>query len=94
MKQSLNNRDQREWLRVLGKGMITIPKRWRQELGFYRGEVIRAQKVGDKVVLEARQTNAPYRIYTDREIDQWIKEDKLPREFEQKIDRKIASKRA
>lgn len=71
---SINN--QEEWVKILGKGMVTIPKNWRDELGLKTGEVIKAKKVGNKVILEA-QIPAPYRIFSDEEIKEWLKEDQL-----------------
>ncbi len=85
----INN--QEEWVRILGKGMVTIPKTWRDELGLEEGEIIKAKKAGNKVILEA-QTPAPYRIFSDEEIKKWLKEDQLPAKLFSKVDEKIKSK--
>ncbi len=70
---------QEEWLKVLGKGMITIPKRWRDALGFSDGNVVKAKKVGNQVVLEAKSDEpAPYRLYSDEEINDFLRQDRLP----------------
>lgn len=68
---------QEQWLRILGKGMITIPSVWRQELNLKPGKLIKAKKTGKRVVLESFEESAPYRIYTDLEIKQFLKEDRL-----------------
>ena len=68
---------QEQWLRVLDKGMVTIPKKWREELGFKKGKVIKAKKMGRRIFIEPAEEEAPYRIYTDKEIAAFIKEDKL-----------------
>lgn len=69
---------QETWLKILGKGMVTLPKKWREDLGIVTGDVIKAKKEGDKVIIEAPQNRrVPYRIYTDAEIDQFLKEDKF-----------------
>lgn len=68
---------QEEWLKILGKGMVTIPSVWRKELNLKPGKLIRARKFGKRVVLETQEENAPYRIYTDREIKEFLKEDRL-----------------
>ena len=77
-----------EWLKVLGKGMVTLPKKWRKELGIENGDVVKAKKEGNKVIIEAfpqtRQA-APYRVYSDAEIDEFLKEDKLPEDLVQKV---------
>ncbi|MBI3384994.1 AbrB/MazE/SpoVT family DNA-binding domain-containing protein [Candidatus Gottesmanbacteria bacterium] len=68
---------QEEWLRVLKKGMVTIPKAWRLEFGFEEGEMIRAKKLSDKIVIESRGKPAPYRIYTQEELKTFLKNDRL-----------------
>ncbi len=81
MSQTTVNTNQ-EWLKVLGKGMITIPKQWREELGFKQGDIVRAKKMGNRVVIEPQQGSlAPYRVYSSAEIDEFLKEDKLPQEL-------------
>ena len=68
-----------EWIKVLGKGMVTLPKKWRDEMGLQEGDVIKAKKEGDKIVLESSQAqNAPYRVFSSTEIDEFLKEDELP----------------
>lgn len=89
MKQAQISKTEQEWLKVLGKGMITIPKVWREELGIDEGEVVKAKKVGNQVIIEAAEESAPYRIFSDEEIRQWLKDDKLPKDLAVKVDRKI-----
>ncbi|MDA1316974.1 MAG: AbrB/MazE/SpoVT family DNA-binding domain-containing protein [bacterium] len=67
-----------EWLKVLGKGMVTIPISWRKELNIKPGDMVKAKKEGDRVFIEApMQKTAPYRTYSDAEIAQFIKDDTL-----------------
>jgi AbrB family looped-hinge helix DNA binding protein len=68
---------QEEWLKVLGKGMVTIPKRWRDELGFGKGDILKAKKKVNKIVIEFRKKAAPYRIYSKAELTRFIKDDAL-----------------
>lgn len=86
MRSAIIN-NQEEWLKVLGKGMVTLPKRWRDELGINTGDVVKAKKEGKRVVIEARKLikGAPYRTYSDREIDEFLKEDKIPKSLLKKI---------
>src|SRR5258706_10140475 len=87
---SLQN-NQEEWLKVLGKGMVTLPKKWREELHIEPGDIIKAKKEGNKVVIEAvRNRTAPYRVYTDSEIDAFLREDALPKDLARKVDTHIA----
>lgn len=88
MNQTTSNQ---EWLKVLGKGMVTLPKKWRDSLGIEKGDIVKAKKEGNKVVIETQQTNtAPYRIYTDSEIEQFLKEDKLPKDLAKKVQNKLS----
>ena len=86
--EQTTNTDQ-EWLKVLGKGMITIPKVWREELGIDEGEVVKAEKVGNKVIIKAWGKSVPYRIFSDEEIQEWLKDYKLPPDLAAKINKKI-----
>lgn len=83
-------RTQEEWLRVLTKGMVTIPKAWREELGFEEGKVIKAKKIANKIIIEPVEKPVPYRIYSQEELNQFIKDDILPKKLDLKIDKKLA----
>lgn len=86
----MTNNKKEEWLRVLGKGMVTLPKRWRNEMGIETGDVVKAKKEGNTVVIESEEKNkAPYRIYSDTEIDKFLEEDKLARDLATKVQRKF-----
>lgn len=54
MSQVLPNNNDEEWLKVLGKGMITLPKKWRTEMGIENGDVVKAKKKGNKVIIEGK----------------------------------------
>jgi AbrB family looped-hinge helix DNA binding protein len=68
---------QSEWVKILTKGMITIPKSFREELGIKEGEVARIKKVGQRLILETREV-ADYETYSDQEFKKMLEEDKLP----------------
>lgn len=92
MKQLVTTSSQQEYLRILGKGMVTIPKEWREEMGLQEGDIVKAKKEGNKVVIETpKSKNAPYRIFTNAEIDEFLKEDKLPYSLTQKIRKDLSS---
>ncbi len=92
MKQTLISNNQQEWLKILGKGMVTLPKKWREELGISTGDMVKAKKEGRRVVIEPQQDNAaPYRVYSDFEIDEFLKEDELPKSLSQKIQENLSS---
>ena len=65
-----------EWVKILGKGMVTIPKKFRDDLGIREGEVARIRKVGSRLVVESRDA-AAYEIYSDREFREMMLADKL-----------------
>lgn len=75
---------QEEWIKILAKGMITIPKTWRDELGLKEGEVIKAKKMTGKIIIEQKEKNAPYRIYSQEELERFLKDDKLPKKLTDK----------
>src|SRR5215213_4702835 len=84
MAQALQSTNREEWLKVLGKGMITLPKKWRTEMGIENGDIVKAKKEGNTVVIEATsqpKPTAPYRVYSDEEIAEFLAEDKLPEGF-------------
>lgn len=83
------NINNQEWLKVLGKGMVTIPKKWREALGITTGDIVRAKKEGNRVVIEGQSNRVPYRIYSDTEIEEFLKEDKLPRALVKKLKKKF-----
>src|SRR3712207_194185 len=92
MTQAVQSTTQEEWLKVLGKGMITLPKKWRDEMGIEDGGVVKAKKEGNTVVIEAqpqRKPTAPYRVYSADEIKAFLDEDKLPKGFAEKVQERL-----
>lgn len=65
-----------EWVKILGKGMVTIPKKFRDDLGMREGEVARIRKIGKRLVVESRDI-ADYETYTDADLRAMIAADKL-----------------
>jgi AbrB family looped-hinge helix DNA binding protein len=68
---------QNEWVKILSKGLITIPKVFREELRLNEGEIARIKKVGRRLIIEPREV-AEYETYSDKELKRMLKEDKLP----------------
>lgn len=69
-----------QWVRILTKGLVTIPKSFREELGIQEGEVARIKRVGRRLIIEPREV-ADYELYSDRQLKEMLKEDKLPTEL-------------
>lgn len=83
----MTNRKEK-WLKILGKGMVTLPKDWRSEMGIETGDVVMAKKAGNTLVIESKELGkVPYRIYTDAELDEFLKEDTLPKSLSTKVDK-------
>lgn len=77
---------QEEWLKVLGKGLVTLPKKWRKELGIETGDIIKAKKEKGRVIIEPQKNiQAPYRLYTDEEIVEFLARDTLSPAIAKKI---------
>lgn len=95
MKQTFIDNNPEEWLKVLGKGMITLPKKWRDDMGIESGDVVKAKKQGDKVIIQAPKQQvkkSPYRVYSDLEIDQLLKEDIISKNLANKIKKNLSTK--
>ena len=78
---------QEAWVKVLSKGVITIPKEMRLKLGLEEGDVAKAKVIGDKLIIESRKT-AQYgeiRLYSKEQIDQFVKEDQLPKSLAREV---------
>lgn len=72
-----NLKTNEEWLKILGKGMVTIPKKWRTELNINIGSLVRARKDGDSLIIEPFEKPAPYRVYSQSELENFISDDLL-----------------
>jgi len=77
MQVTTQNNLAEEWVRILAKGMITIPKGFRDELGMKEGEIAKIRKVGKRLIIEPREI-ADYEVYSDKELSKMLAEDKLP----------------
>ena len=69
-----------EWIKILSKGMITIPKAFRDELGIKEGEIARIKKVGRRLIIEPREI-ADYEVYSDEELKAMLEEDNLSKKL-------------
>jgi len=54
MNQPLPNSPQEAWLQVRGKGVVTFPEGWWDELGVPNGTFVKAKKEGKRVVIETQ----------------------------------------
>lgn len=85
MKSTITSTNSEEWLRILDKGMVTIPKVWREELGLSKGEIVRARKQGNSVIIESQQEQVPYRVYSSHEVAEFVRNDRLPKKLKAKV---------
>jgi AbrB family looped-hinge helix DNA binding protein len=73
------------WVKILPKGLITIPKKIRERLGIAAGDVAKTRISGNEIIIEPRKTSA-YRLFTDKEIKEWVAKDKLPAKLAKKAE--------
>ncbi len=83
------DQNQENWLKVLDRGMVTIPKKWRDELAIKPGQVLKAKKQGQKIIIEPKDKPAPYRVYSQEELSDFVARDALPEDLQKKIDDKL-----
>jgi len=63
-------------VRVQNKGLITLPKVWRKELGIEEGGLVEVEKKsGELRIRPVRVINYPVRSYRQEEIEQFLKLD-------------------
>lgn len=68
----------RNLVKILPKGLVTIPKKLRQEIGLGENSLARITKEGKKLILEPVDIiSYPLREYSVDEIRQFIKDDRL-----------------
>lgn len=79
---------QTEWVNVLSKGVITIPKKIREKAGMKAGDVARISLEGTRIIIEPKEENlfADVRSYSAKQLEQWIKEDELPSDLAKRSD--------
>lgn len=75
---------QEEWLKILTKGMVTLPKSWRKELGIEEGKMVKAKMTDSQIIIEPLEKPVLYRIYTKKELQQFVRDDKLPKKLRKK----------
>lgn len=74
---------QTQFVKVLDKGLITLPKAWRTDLQLTKGAMLQARKMNRSIIIEsitvpaANQAKVPYRVYSSAELKQFLKADTL-----------------
>lgn len=80
-------------VRLQPKGLITIPKKIRDAAGFVENSHLNISFQNGKVTLEPiRSYSYPIRSYTDEEIAQFLKDDKLDPKLARKLTQKFGFK--
>jgi AbrB family looped-hinge helix DNA binding protein len=77
MQTAIKSDYKEEWVKILTKGMLTIPKAFRDELNLKEGEVARIKKIGQRLVIEPREV-VDYEAYSDGEFKKMLFDDRLP----------------
>lgn len=65
------------WIKILSKGLLTIPKPMREQLNLQEGEVVKIRVIGKRLVIEPREL-ADYKMMSDEELKEMIEMDTLP----------------
>ncbi len=73
-----------EWVKILNKGVITLPKKLRDQAGIQPGDVARARVSGRSIIIESRDAVDDVRIFTEEDFARWEREDKLSPELAEK----------
>lgn len=64
---------QEEIVKIQNKGLVTIPKSFRDELGLKERSLARIRKFKGSLIIEpVRILSYPVRIYTDKEINEFL----------------------
>lgn len=71
------------WIKILPKGLVTIPKKIREKLGIRDGDIAKVKISKNSIVIEPKEPTT-YRLFTNKEIKQWVKDDKLPAKLAKK----------
>ena len=76
-------------VRAQSKGMVTIPAEFRQKLGIDANSLLEARLVDDGVLFVKMTYNQPehVEIYDDKQIQEWLEEDKLDTKTAKKIEK-------
>ncbi|OGD95179.1 hypothetical protein A3F02_03290 [Candidatus Curtissbacteria bacterium RIFCSPHIGHO2_12_FULL_38_9b] len=73
-------------VKILPKGLVTIPKKLRQDIGLEENGLARIKKEGKRLILEpVNVVSYPLREYSVQEIKQFIKEDRLSPALARKV---------
>lgn len=73
-------------VKILPKGLVTIPKKLRQDVGLEENGLARIKKEGKRLILEPVSViSYPLRDYSSEEIRQFMKEDRLSPRLKNKV---------
>ena len=78
-----------QWIKILDKGMVTIPKEWRDEWNLTKGSLVKAVKTGNQLVIEPQAPTAPYRVYSKAELDEMRTDDTLSPQLKSALEKKF-----
>lgn len=65
-------------VKILPKGLVTIPKKWREELGLGENGLARMRKEEKRLILEpVSVVGYPLREYSEEQIKEFIEKDRI-----------------
>ena len=78
---------QTEWVNVLSKGIITIPKKMRDQVGIKEGDITKMRVVGKTIIIEPKEPSyAEVRKFSKEELQQWLEEDTLSPQMAKQVE--------
>lgn len=78
--QTLQTKIKEEWIHILTKGIITIPKKMREQIDIKEGDIVKIKIEGNSIVIEPKSELSlnDVRSFSRKELERWIKKDELP----------------
>ncbi len=75
-------------VRPQSKGMVTIPSEFRRQLGIDENSLLEVKLVDSGVLfVKVSAPNEEIELYSNEQIDEWLKEDQLDAKTAQKVKR-------
>lgn len=73
--------NQIEWVKVLDKGIVTLPKKMRDKLGIKSGDITQARVSGNSIIISTQNFVEGVREYSQEDLSRWEKGDTLSPEL-------------
>lgn len=65
------------WIKILDKGMVTIPKKFREKFNFRKGDMLKIRLENNQLIIEPTQ-QTEFRDFSNSYLKEMLKDDALP----------------